>query len=188
MKPLFSRALALAIPVALALLIWSAVVAPLLDARQERQDAFTALRKVAAGYERTAVDRKVLEAQLKAAYAADKTVLGLASGANAAVVAADLQGQVKHIVESKGGEMRSAQNVTAAAADAVEKIELHHDFTLPLGALTDVLYQVETHTPYLFVDSLEIHVPDTVPAEGREPQATAASVRWILHAYRAAGP
>jgi hypothetical protein len=118
-------------------------------------------------------------ASLKAQVAAMPGVLHEEGGAPAE---AQVESQLKEVVESNGGEVRSAQAMPATPSNGFEIVSIECDLTVPASRLRDLLYAVETHRPYLFIESADITAPVSWdPKSNAEPSY---EVRWALRAYR----
>lgn len=83
----------------------------------------------------------------------------LIEGSTPSIAAAALQEKVKGIVAEKGGTISSERIEKTEELDAFSIISVSINAVLPdSGALNDVLYSVETHTPRLFVKELNVTV------------------------------
>jgi hypothetical protein len=95
---------------------------------------------------------------------------------------AQVESQLKQVVESNGGEVRSAQAMPPTSANGFEIVSVECDLTVPASRLRDLLYAVETHRPYLFIETADITAPASWdPKSNAEPSY---EVRWALRAYR----
>jgi len=118
-------------------------------------------------------------ATLKSRVAAMQGVLHAEGGAPAE---AQIESQLKEIVESNGGEVRSAQSMPATSSNGFDIVTVECDLTVPASRLRDLLYAVETHRPYLFIESADITAPVSWdPKSNAEPSY---EVRWALRGYR----
>lgn len=118
-------------------------------------------------------------ASLKARVAAMGGVLHTEGGAPAE---AQVESQLKDIVESNGGEVRSAQAMPTTASNGFEIVSVECDLTVPASRLRDLLYAIETHRPYLFIDSADITAP--VSWDPKSTVEPSYEVRWGVRAYR----
>lgn len=116
---------------------------------------------------------------LKVRVAAMPGVLHAEGGAPAE---AQVESQLKEVVEANGGEVRSAQAMPTTSSNGFEVVSLECDLTVPASRLRDLLYAVETHRPYLFIGTADITAPVSWdPKSNAEPSY---EVRWSLRAYR----
>lgn len=185
--PLLTRTLALAILAALLAAVWALAAHPVIVWLNDRQDNEHRLRKLLAGYRRMAAERPALERELQSWRQREGATIGYVDGNSSALAAANLQGQIKRIIESNGGEIGSVQNLAPLATANGERITIHYDLSIPEAKLTDVLYQLETNVPYLFLDNLTIHgqeglIPATQGGKGQK-----LSLRCDVHGYHRVG-
>jgi general secretion pathway protein M len=82
----------------------------------------------------------------------------LLSGDNRALAAADLQRSLQRAVEEHGATMLSLRVKPTASQGALERIAVEARLRADVRQLRDLLYYVESSTPYLFVDNLSINV------------------------------
>ena len=170
------RLLALGVLAAAVLLLWAAFLHPLSTLIDGGDDDLARSLKLIAAYERSAAARPLLEARIQALHQREASLAGLLDGATTAVAAANLQGEVKKIIESHHGAIRSAQNLPAAApGENFERIEIRDDLAAPMSDLGPLLHAIETHQPYLFVDTLVINAPDSA-----KPEAAAADPKLVI--------
>jgi hypothetical protein len=105
--------------------------------------------------ERPDLEKKA--AELKELRKANDT--NIMEGQTLAIVAASLQDTVKTIVTSHGGTIASERAGKTEDRDAFKVINVTIDAVLPdVRALSDILYAVETRTPYLIVKDLDVRV------------------------------
>jgi hypothetical protein len=116
---------------------------------------------------------------------------GLIVADDSALAEAQIQREMKAIIESNAGEVRSTQVATKKRIRGLEEITVQYDLSVPLTRLSSVLYAIESHTPYLFIDHADIATP-----MGWPPQAGASAkrqiepnleVRCTVRAYRWSG-
>lgn len=183
MSALKTRAAALAALAAGVVLFGLVVVAPVVAAfsaqRGETQDALQQL-----GYFRAEIAAKPrLEAELRSLNERGASVPGVIEGASTALAQAQLQSQIKSIVESKGGSIRSMQILPAAQQGGFEVIAVQCDLQVPMSKLQDLAYAMDSHAPYLFMDEASISAPPSEPddIQNRQPML---DIRWTVHGYR----
>jgi general secretion pathway protein M len=82
----------------------------------------------------------------------------LLSGDNRALAAADLQRSLQSAVQEHGATMLSLRVKPTGSQGALEQIAVEARLRADVRQLRDLLYYVETSTPYLFVDDLSINV------------------------------
>lgn len=103
--------------------------------------------------ERPALEKKI--AAIKEARKAEDSKL--IEGLTASLAAATLQETVKGIVTGRGGSISSERVGKPDYFGKYKAINISIDAVLPdTKALSDVLYSIETRTPYLFVKELDV--------------------------------
>jgi general secretion pathway protein M len=80
--------------------------------------------------------------------------------ASPALAAAELQEQVKLILDENGGKLSSIQILAHKDDGPYRQIAVSLQFTAPLGAVKAMLYALESAHPYLFIDNLQIRAPN----------------------------
>jgi len=96
-------------------------------------------------------------ASLKEARKADDSKL--IEGQTLSLAAATLQGMVKDIITGRGGTISSERVGKPEDLNKFKVISVSIDAVLPdSGALTDVLYSIETRTPFLIVKEIDTRV------------------------------
>ena len=89
-----------------------------------------------------------------------------------ALAAAELQQRVKAVVEAAGGTLRSTQALPPVEEGNAVKVTVSVAMTGDTGSLRKILYDLESQTPLLFVDNLEVTARETRP---RLPDGRVAS-------------
>jgi hypothetical protein len=169
LSPALPRALALAILMSLLLLIWAALVQPLiristgrraeiadLSARLAHLDAMAARRT---GLQRQALGR---EAQLAAAG-------GSWHGASATAVGAAVQDRLRKAVAAGGGRVESSSEAHETIEHGFHKLTVHFSIEGTLDTVTATLAAIETSRPALFAGEMTIAAPDGTPAAAGPP-------------------
>lgn len=151
-----SRALALA-------LLAGALAAPVLgvvlplgeeygDAKARvAQDAMTLER-----YQRIAARLSQQRATLATLAARRDRQDGFLSGGNDSLIGARLQDRIKTAAEAARAELRTTQLLPPRADGDFRAIALRVEMTGALPALQNILYDIETSTPTLFVDNIDL--------------------------------
>ena len=122
-------------------------------------------------YHRIAGTRPQVARQLEAMRARDTRKFFLRSG-GAALSAAEAQETIRSLVEASGGHLITMQAPASKEEGRYRRVTVNVQLTANIFALRKILYAVETHTPYLFVDNLMVRtqVPSTYkPGPGTEP-------------------
>lgn len=183
LSPPLSRALALALLAIVLLLVYLFAIEPLVD---EIADARSATVRLHDAVERTdAVERKLV--QLKAELARLKehqtSAVGFIAGANESLAAAELQNRIKTSVEAAKGELRSTQPLQARDEGAFRRISIRGQIAVKLPALQRVFYELESSTPFLFLDNIEIRTQATYQINATNSADPELDVRFDLYGY-----
>ncbi len=159
------------------------VVAPLAFVLFAQSDAESEALNQLAHYRAEIAARPALEAELANLREKLSTVPGAIAGDSAALAQAQLQSDVKSLVENNAGAVRSAQILPVSDASGFDVIAIQYEITLPITHLRDLLYATEAHSPYLFIDNVDIAMQqDWRPAEAQTPEPVLL-VRWTVRAY-----
>ena len=185
--PILRRALALAILAAIPLVLWVGVIEAIWEGWADGGETEVRSLKLIANLREAATRRPALESEFKALEARSKALPGYIPGNTPALAAATVQSEVKRIVESKGGQVRSTQDLAPTREHGVEKIGVRFDMTTSLEALPTIVYEIESHSPYLFIDNLEIRAPEDARPETYVTNKPIMIIRWDVFGYRAVG-
>lgn len=181
------RSLALAILAVAAVIAWIMILHPLMNIVTGESEETESSLQLLARYHALEKARPQVEAELKAMQQRSAAMSGLIEGKSAALAAAAVQSEVKSIIERHGGSVMSSQNMPPAAADGFEKIEIQYMLSLPLGSLKNVVYEIETHTPYLFIDNVNMRMPENWMPENTAAPVPALEVQFLVGGYRWVG-
>lgn len=119
------------------------------DALEQQQDRLTQIERMAAS--RESIQRQITQIQQDQGIARQylpQTAPALA--------AAELQQRVRGVVEAAGGTLRSTQALPPVEEGGAVKVPVSVTLVGDTGNLERILYDLESQTPLLFVDNLEI--------------------------------
>ena len=187
MNPSRQRLLALGLLLAAIGLCWLVVVEPIADAFAGQQEEIAQSHQLLSAYERRIALRPVVEARLAELKSHESSATGLIGGGSAELAAANIQNVVKALIESEAGQIRSAQNLAPVSADGFQRIEIQYDVSLPMTRLKSIVYRIETGTPFLFVDGIDMRAPENWQNSGYQMDPPNMDVRWTVRAYRWTG-
>lgn len=128
-----------------------------------------------------------LEAELTAVQAQAASGTGLIVADDSALAEAQVQREMKSLVENNVGEVRSSQVASKKPAGGLEEISIQYDLSVPITRLNPLLYAIETHTPYLFIDHATISgglAWQQPQPTGRKQPEPKLEVRLTVRAYR----
>jgi general secretion pathway protein M len=158
-----SRILAVALLLGLLIAIWLAVIEPTAGAFAEQSAALARSAELLQAFKRGEAAVPNLKVQLDELHKRQLSEMGFLEGTNTAMGSAALQAATKRMLEAAGGVLRSIQVLPSATEGAAQRVGVRIDGTVPSGRLLDFLYSVRTAVPYMFLDDLEIRVPETSP-------------------------
>jgi general secretion pathway protein M len=159
-RPSNSRTMALALLVLLSFAIAKLIVAPLLTAYPEVALRIEHSQALLNRYRALSAQRPRLSARLRAAKnaVADNTAY-LKGGPSDTLAGAALQNQVRSIVEGVGGVLRSSQLLPLETVEPeifVRRVGLRLEVQVAMERLRDMLYELETTQPWVFVKEMTI--------------------------------
>lgn len=148
------------------------VILPIFDRYVSNQNAVADARFHLSRYARAETDRDALQAQLSALQRRSSGQDGIyLTGKTEALAAADLQDRVRAVIRAHLGELRSIQAIANRSDGVFKTVNVRVQMTANTETLYRVLYDLETETPYVFLDNLSI----------RSSEGTAGNVDPMLH-------
>lgn len=172
-----ARILAVVLLVLAVAATWQVAMTPVVDAFMEQSERLERSRELLLAYRQRQTPVSDLQARLEAAKRRQSSAPGYIEAANPVLAGAALQGTVRRILETSGGAARTLQILPAARDGETETVAVRIDATLPVERLLDFLYDLDAATPYLFIDSVDLRVPETPP-----PDQARASTRLSVRA------
>jgi general secretion pathway protein M len=151
------RALALALPLLMALALYSAIVRPAWRLLAGNQATVEQLTEVLARYRDRAASLPELIARATALRQSGVPTDGYLVGDTPALAGATLQEHLKALIGQNQGHLVSVQILPPEAEGKRRRLTARGEMTLDVGSIEHVLYTLESETPYLFVDNLAIH-------------------------------
>ena len=150
--------------------------------RAQASDRREALAQLAA-YRVQEAQRPALAARLAALQEGAKSVPGLLNATSAALAQAQLQSDMKELIDRSGGSLLSAQLLPPTKVKGFDSVAIEYDVTIPLSRFSSLVYSVETHTPYYFIDAADFVMPPNwrPDVRGQDPSM---EMRLTVHAYR----
>ena len=182
------RLTALAILFAVVAAVWLAVIQPVADAFATQSAEIDDLHSQLALYRTRIALKPIVEVQLAALKEHEASSTGLIAGNSPELAAANIQNAVKTLIESDGGQIRTAQNLTPTTADGFQRIEIQYEASVPMARLKHMAYRIETGVPFLFLDAVDLRAPENWQNAGVALDPPPLDVRWTVHGYRWTGP
>jgi general secretion pathway protein M len=182
-----SRLLALALLAAVPILAYALVVGPVISAYRDAGESIAQAQRLLQSYRERAEQRPQLAQLLADEEERAGSITGYLEAVDDALAAAELQDRVKGVVEQAGGTLQSAQSLRVEAVEAVAGVRragLKVRFAADIESLANILYELETGQPYLFVEALSIREPRRQRRRRDEPeQAPELDVVLDLYGY-----
>jgi predicted secreted protein len=165
-----------------ALLFVVVVVTPVVAAFSAQDDETGDALHQLGVYRAEIASKPALEAELADLNRKGASVPGVVEGESTALAQARLQSDIKTIVESNKGSVRSLQALPVASQGGFDVISIQCDLAIPQNKLKDLAYAVANHAPYLFVDEASITAPPAEP-DDIQNRDVMLDVRWTIHGY-----
>ncbi|MDJ0951183.1 MAG: type II secretion system protein GspM [Alphaproteobacteria bacterium] len=193
LSPGVQRFLAVAILMLVALGAWRLIASPIMAAHRNYDDSIAQSQELLSKYLRIAQSRSELERVLKRVQVRKSAVGRFLEGDEPDLVAAKLQSRIKRIVGRHDGRLKSTRFLRPRDEAEFRQVVVSANMSASADALLNVLYELETANPYLFVDRLHIRSPARVRAKANakaprvrkitKPASQDLSVRWEVHGY-----
>ncbi|HEX7968616.1 MAG TPA: type II secretion system protein GspM [Stellaceae bacterium] len=182
LSPRAGRALALAILAGLVLFVLLGVVVPLLDAYDQARSSAERNQAAIEHIRQSARSLAELQAELARLKEQQASAVGFMQSSNSSLAAAELQNRIKSSVETARGELRSTQILPARDERAFRRISIRGQIAVNTAALQRLFYELESASPFLFLDNIEIHARPPRRGAGAEDDPM-LEVRFDLYGY-----
>jgi general secretion pathway protein M len=182
LTPRSSRALALGILAALLLLAFFGFVSPLIDAYRQASGSVEQYRAALEHTRHGGNDLAGLRAELARLKEHQASAVGFMQSSNPSLAAAELQNRIKSSVEAARGELRSTQILPARDDGTFRRISIRGQIAVNTAALQRVFYDLESASPFLFLDNVEIRARPARRSSGPEDDPV-LEVRFDLYGY-----
>lgn len=150
------RVLALALLLLVVALIYGLVVEGLIGRYHYYQNSVMQHQEQLAQLERVAATQEALQQRIAAVQRDPGIAAQYLAQSNPALAAAELQQRLKTVVDATGATLQSTQALPPVDEGAAIKVTVSALFSGDTGSLQQVLYALESQTPLLFVDNLEV--------------------------------
>ena len=159
------------------------VVAPAMLLRRELTYSIVQLETTLQSYKAAALTIDPLQIQIHA-LSMDRTNSGdYLQETTPALAAAELQNYVKGIIESHQGTLLSAQPMADPQNELFPKVTIKIALRGTLNDLQQILYQLESAQPRLFIDNLLIQSRTPLPTPTHQKEADTLEVRFDVNGY-----
>lgn len=123
------------------------------DNKNEIQD----LKDKLAHYSRLEAEKERLKTYIGRIRSSSSKQEGFLPTKVTSIAAADLQRQIISLVEEVGGQILSSQTINENTDVPYERISLNFRIKIAVADIVELLYQLESSTPYLFIDEIRIN-------------------------------
>jgi general secretion pathway protein M len=130
----------------------------------------------------TARDNAALQDELARLKQRKVIAIGLLESPNESLAAVALQDRVKAAVGTVHGDLRSTQVLAARDEGKFRRIAIRGEVTVDIAGLQRVLYDLEAGSPLLFLDNVEIRVPERPRGAGAVENSN-LDMRFDLYGY-----
>jgi len=161
MTPLASRGIALAILIALVGVLYLGVAAPLVDRYDNARQSIVQLQTALERYQRVGRELAPRQAELDALKRQQGNQEGYLEGASETLLAAQIQNRIKLLVDQVHGDLQSTQALPAENDGKLRRIVVRGQMLVTLAGAQRVFYELESATPLLFLDNVEMRVRPT---------------------------
>lgn len=178
------RVVAILLPCAVLLVLWLAVVAPVLAVSDGFQDQRDALLMRIAADERVVAGESYWSGALIMAQIEAGRDEGARTEPSQALAAAGLQNDIQAILARDGGQVTTVQILPAAEEGGHETISVQMSMSLPAASVADFLRAVESHVPFMFVRAASFQAPDAMVAPSGAGAGAVVNLSCTIMAYR----
>lgn len=182
--PFTSRLAAVLLLITAILAAYTLLVEPIIVGYSENNRRIEEARDQIARFERTAAMRPALVKQMKDFAAQRKSQGYFLTGSTDALAAASLQDRVHDLIADKGGTLQSIQPVPGVEEQGLMRITVRVQMTGLTETLFEILYALESGSPILFIDDLDIQNRDSAePGTDADGEAGNLTIAFDLSGY-----
>lgn len=155
------RALALAILILPAVLLWFLAIDPLITRHGETQQAMERTLQLLARYRANAAQKADLEQMVRQRRQSASLHQGVIEAPNAALAASALQSGLRRILETNGGSVRVLSIAPPIREQGYDRLTARTEISVASDRLIEVIHALEVATaPNLTVDAFDVRAPD----------------------------
>jgi general secretion pathway protein M len=187
LSPRSRRFVAVGLLALASLAFYSFVAGPLLAGYTGSRRQVAEARATLEQYQALGNEIPGLQKQLDALHRRGATAAGYLDGQNETLIVAALQERLKSAVTQTGGRLNSTQVLAGSEKGQTRRVAVRGQMQMSIAALQRVLYTLESGSPYLFVDNLDVR-----PMAGARTPQTADSdalldVHFDVYGYMRSG-
>jgi general secretion pathway protein M len=168
-SPALRRIVAVGLLLALifAIVLWVAL--PLWESYSDAEASASELEMALRKLDSARPDPVALEIELRRLESKRAAAPGLLAGPSDALASAELQNRLTTATEAARGTFRSAQALPVHDEGPYRRVAVRAQMSVKLGELVRILHDLESSSPYLFIDQASVRVL-TSPHSGKSPQ------------------
>jgi general secretion pathway protein M len=182
-SPMVSRFLAGMLLLLIVLTVAVGVVMPIIDGLAGAELANQEYRLALARSRVLDQELKNLKDELTEIRQIQASQSGFLEGANESLATAQLQNRIKTIIETGGGELRSTQVLPVRDEGKFRRIIVRGQMATNTPAMQRIFYDIESASPYLILDNIDIRARPSPRAQENVPTDTMLDVRFDLYGY-----
>lgn len=166
LNPVLRRAIALSLLLVAILGAYTIFIDPFVSAYSSNAATVTQLQSAIERYRKIVTRLPEMKQTLETLRASQSSQQGYLPGTSEAVAAAVLQDRLKTLIAREGGQLQSTQAMPQTQDPAQPKrVGVRTHMVIRFGELLNVLYRLESETPVLFVENLNIRAVNGNAAE-----------------------
>lgn len=156
LPPWAGRVAALTLLIAVLAAVYALTVMPLRSAYSETRAQLAEQHELLARYRAIAERRPEMRDRVRTLRRRQADSGLFLSGETDALAAAALQDRISATAQGAGGDVRSMQGQEPKQEDGLTRVGMNVQVVADIRSLRDLLYQLETGRPLLFVEDLEV--------------------------------
>jgi general secretion pathway protein M len=183
-SPIVKRALAVAILGGVLCTILFGVIVPFVTAYTDASSSALKLQSALSLIKASESELPKLREEDARLRNAKVQTIGLLESGNESLAAAELQNRVKSLVETIHGELQSTQVLAPRDEENLRRISVHCQIiTADVAGLQQVLYRLESSSPLLFLENVDIRVRPTRSIGAQADVNAPLDVSFDLYGY-----
>jgi general secretion pathway protein M len=159
------------------------IVMPMLDAYRDAQQQLDQVRVLLRHAEAAAGKREGLKATLAKLKQSSDADGGFLNGANDSLAAAQIQSRLKTVLDSAQGELKSTQILPGKKEGNLTRVGVRVQMAGSIGAAQRVLHAIESGTPFLFTENVEIRTRPSVRSAGPRRDEGTLDMRFDAYGF-----
>lgn len=177
------RALAIAILIAATWLLFFGIVQPVADLYREARTSAERYESALGRGQNRERDLSDAEAELAQLKKRQMTSGGFLEGTNESIAAARLQERLKTSLDAVKGELKSTQILPLREEANFRRVTVRAQISVSIGALQRTFYDLESSSPFLFLDNIIVRARTTTSDREKEPSDPVLDVSFDLSGY-----